>query len=556
MRSPTRRLTPSDRRLLVGYGPAVVLGVGFLLMAALLPSVAPERLVAESNQASGPGAGDGAAATVETGTPTSTAAPGAAGPASGAAHTSSCGAGVPQVKGDPYSPPCIQFSGSNGGSTSRGVTKDTIKITYRVPADALQNYEAAITQLAAKYGTTQYVDTEADIERTLDDVVTYFNRRFQFYGRKLELVRYNGQGQLAQEVLGGGQAQATADSINVASKIGAFADISAVSQPYAEALSAKQVVNIGAPYMSQPWFQQRAPYAWSLFPDCTGLSNAAAEVVNKQVFPYKTTWAGTLGGQPLNGRPRKVALIGPENPVYQACARTLIAQFKAAGNSLADTIFYTLDLGSLSNQAASILSKLVDQQITTVACACDPLLLVFLTSKAHEQGYFPEWMNSGAALTDGDEVGQIFDQEVWSHAAGASSAGDQQPFGSSLGYFAVKSVDPGATPAHLVDLLYQQVYLLAVGIQMAGPNLTPQTFLQGMLAYPGGTGPAGVWKFGPGQFTPQRRARLEWWNPNKPSVVNRRRGSWVAASDWLATGSIPSGPAPVFPNGPQKPQGS
>jgi hypothetical protein len=36
-----------------------------------------------------------------------------------------------QVPGDPYSPPCYQFSGGNGGKTYQGVTDKDIIVTVR-----------------------------------------------------------------------------------------------------------------------------------------------------------------------------------------------------------------------------------------------------------------------------------------------------------------------------------------------------------------------------------------------------------------------------------------
>ncbi|MGI8493567.1 MAG: hypothetical protein ACR2NJ_12610, partial [Acidimicrobiales bacterium] len=47
------RLRPSERRLLLGYGPAVVIAAAFLLMTLLVPTVAPEQNVS----AAGPGGG-------------------------------------------------------------------------------------------------------------------------------------------------------------------------------------------------------------------------------------------------------------------------------------------------------------------------------------------------------------------------------------------------------------------------------------------------------------------------------------------------------------------
>ena len=552
------KLSSGDRRLLLGYGPLAAMIVAFLLMAVLAPTVAPQRDVATVT-AGQPGQASPAIAGGSAGPGPGSAGPDAAGlagrvqpatnglPVTG--QTGPCAGQAQQVPGDPYSPPCTAFHGDNGGATSRGVTADTITIAYRIPADPVQNYQQAIEQLASKYGKTQYLDTTADVTRTLNDLVTYFNTHFQFYGRKLKLVQYQGQGQLAQEILGGGQAAANADGIRVAQQLNAFADISALSQPYAEALSTQRVVNIGAPYLSQQWFDARAPYAWSLEPDCTELSEFYAEAAAKGILGHPAAYAG--GG--LKDKPRRIGLIAPDNAEYQQCVAAGEKRLESQGLHVTDTISYSLDLGSLSSQAASIVSRLKADGITSVACACDPVLPIFLTAKADQQSYVPEWLVMGTALTDYDPIAQLYDQKEWSHAFGGSALGAQQPFGSSYGYFAAKAADPGAEPAHIVDLLYYQLYLLAAGVQEAGPGLTAASFMQGMLAYPGGNGPAGLWKFGPGQFTPQRAGKFVWWDPNRVSVVDGAAGSYVDASPYYRLGQIPPGPMPVFPSGVQSP---
>ena len=325
MSTPVSRLRPAEKRLLLGYGPAVVLGVGFLLMALLVPTIAPEQNVAAGANggattggvAGGSQGATGGSATAIGGPTTGTGGTSQGGTRIGSASAGATGGGGtaaglagssgpapattpcsgPQVPGDPYSPPCVSFSGNNGGATSRGVTGNSIIVSYRIPADNAASVDAAVQQIAGKYNSTEFSDTEADIERTLGDLVTYFNDHFQLYGRKIVLKRFNGQGQLTQELSDGGQSQADADGLTAADSIGAFADVSALSQPYAEALSAQHVVNIGAPYMSQPWFQQHAPYAYSFFPDCTSLGKEGAAVAINETVGRNVAFAGTGGGQ-------------------------------------------------------------------------------------------------------------------------------------------------------------------------------------------------------------------------------------------------------------------
>src|SRR5581483_10932816 len=99
------------------------------------------------------------------------------------------------------------------------------------------------------------------------------------------------------------------------------------------------------------------------------------------------------------------------------------------------------------------------------------------------------------AFTDEDLLAQLFDQSSWAHAAGETNNGSAPPYGDSLGYFAAKSVDPSPAPALEVDVIYEYLYMLALEIQLAGPDLTPQTFEKGLFGYPGGNGEFGPWSF-------------------------------------------------------------
>ena len=67
-----------------------------------------------------------------------------------------------------------------------------------------------------------------------------------------------------------------------------------------------------------------------------------------------------------------------------------------------------------------------------------PLLLTFLTAKAKEQNYQPEWVITGVALIDNDMIGQILQQDQWGRAFGVSFSGPTQAAGQGLGYRAYK----------------------------------------------------------------------------------------------------------------------
>jgi hypothetical protein len=548
----------ANGRLLKGYGPLAALLVAFVLMAMLVPTKAPQQDVVHETQkvtgGTGTGTGTGtnaAAATAGSTTGGSAAAAGAgaagagaktsgaAASATAAGHTGAC-AGA-QVPGDPYSPPCISFSGSNGGATSPGVTANQINVTYRITSDS-----ESFQQTLASLGGANIVDTTADIERTINALATYFNNHFQFYGRKLNIEYFNGQGSITNELLGSGQQQADADAVTAAQQLHAFAELNGASEPYGVALSGQHVVNFGVPYLSASFMANYAPYMWSLDTESNDVVSATQELYLKSMAGGPATYAGGS----LKGQPRKVAIIAPSDPWYQTAAQSAVQEAAAAGHPVADNIQYQLNLSTLSSQAATVISQLQNDGITTVFCGCDPVFPVYLTSRAAEQGYQPEWIVAGVALTDQDIVGQLFQQSEWSHAFGVSFNGPTLPKQQTFGYAAYKQVSPSTEPANAVDIIYAQMYEMAIGLQMAGPNLTPQSFENGMRAYPGSQAGApnalyGTWGFPDGHFTPQEDWTFIYWNPSMTSPYNDKTGAYVFSKTRTKIGSYGGGPLPL-----------
>jgi hypothetical protein len=540
---------PSARPFLRGYGPLACLLVAFALMAAFVPTDAPQKITVT---AAGATTSDGGSTGLDQpGTPTgpltsagggsnSSGVPGAGEPTAsgnGAPIAAPTGCKGPQVPGDPYSPQCISFHGNNGGATSRGVTGSTITVAYRITSDP------GFQQTLAEIGGAQFADTQADINRTLTTLADYFNTHFQFYGRKLKFVFYKGQGSQTNELLGGGQQQASDDALKVATSIKAFADMSAVTEPYSDSLSRDKVVNFGVPYMSRQWFAQRAPYAWSIATDCTGVSDASAEIAVRELAGKKAIYAGPA----LAGDIRKFAIIAPDNPWYQQCVANAENIFRAAHLPVPLIIPYQLDLATLANQAASIVSKLKADNITTVTCGCDPILPVYLTQRAEEQDYYPEWNVIGVALTDEDIVGQLFNQSEWVHAFGVTYQGPTLPYEATLGYAAYKEASPSSEPATLVNLIYPQMYMMALGIQLAGPDLTPANFQNGMRSYKGGTGEFGTWGFPTGNYTPTLDGAEIYWDPKAVSAYNDKQGAYIFASKRYTIQGWPRGNFPHTP---------
>jgi hypothetical protein len=518
MAGDRRRLRGAERRPLKGYAPLVVLVAALVVMVAVVPSKVPAGLAT---------IGDGEATEVASGESASgwndtvTACPGA------------------QVVDLGYSPPCFAFAGDNGGETARGVTGDTIKVTYRVTSDP------NLLLLLGQLGGVPLDESNDEIYRTMEALVEWANANFQFYGRRIELVRYDGRGQILPEFTGAGQDAATNDSIKVANEIGAFADLTGITQPYADALARNQVVAIGAPYMSREWYLDHRPYAWSIVPDCTITAEASATYANGRLFGREAAHAG----DELAAEERSLAVIAPNNLEYQQCVDTFEEQIGAEGNEVSLRLDYTLDPAQLKTQAASLMAKLKDEGTTSVSCACDPVMQMYLGQEATAIGYYPEWLIAGVGFIDWDLGGQIISKnapEQWVRAFGGSPSSAPVPPERSIAHAAYSTVRDDQ-PSLLVEELFHELLVLAIGIQMAGPELTPDTFETGLFSYPGGTGQTGTWDFGPEHYTPITDIREIWWDPDAISAFNGEPGTYLDNGQRYTQTDIPEGDPEVFP---------
>lgn len=548
----------SRDRLFRGYGPLIGFTALFLAVAVLVPSQTQtvntggadgygatnyngkyedasgdstddEAVLNETESADADGTADGTGAGGSAGTAGSMSGGGTgtgtkggtAGVAGSAGSTGNpvggCNGRALQVPNDPYSPPCREPL-PNTGASSPGVTATEVRVSVRT-----QGFDNGMLDALSKVAKAKIPNESPKlIEDTILGLVDYFNKNYQFYGRKITPVLYRSKGDILKEMTGGGQEGAEADAIFAKSEARAFADVSAVSPVYADALTRKQIINIGVPYTSREWLSQRRPYAWSQFTDCsTVVESVTSYYVAKLSGP-----TADYAGPGLKGQPRKFAVIAPENSWYQECVNSGLKVIHDAGLSETLNEKYRLDINQMNLQAGEKMAKLKNSGITTVVCGCDPLFLTFLTAKAKEQDFNPEWLITGVALIDNDLIGSIMEQGQWGRAFGVSFNGPPQPEGTGLGYKAFKSVRQGE-PSIGVELIYNQLELLAIGIQMAGPDLNPATFEKGMFDYPRRSGPSGTWGFGPNDYSTSDDAQEVFWSPTVVSPQTRSAGTYI-----------------------------
>ena len=541
--APSRRservaLGGADHRLLRGYGPLAGLAVLFLVMVLLAPTVAPEASI--SSGAGRPGTGE----SVARGTPG-----GADVETPGAATPGDAEAGIPesaacpgfQLPTDPYSPPCATWpGGDNGGATTVGVTGDTITVTLRNAG--LPDVGSVLAQFA---GTNEYVSNQAEFERTVRVLIDHVNSHYELYGRRIELKVFKGQGSGLDEILGGGQSGAQADGIAASQEQHAFANLFTLTHPFADALAANGVVAIDNVFMARPWAAERAPFAWNTFGDCTKFTELSAEFAVNQLVGRPAAFAGT----DLQSTTRRFGIIAPDSVVIQSCIEILESALRKAGADVR-VVKFPPDLGTIQNSGQQIASSLKADGVTSVMLVTDPVTPLFFTSSAQNIDWSPEWVLVGYPYLDADYLAQIFPREQWRHTFGLSFAGVAQPPRASDAYRAYKAQSPDTEPAILLlPTIYEELRMLAIGIQLAGPNLTPQTFAQGLRSYQSTLGPDGVWAFPDGDFSARQDARIIWFDADATSPTNDRPGAYRDNGQRYALGTFPRGEPPVFLDG-------
>ena len=519
-----RRYTPLIGSLLV-----------LLLLATLMPSRSPQQItdVAGSNEQADDGfdslPGDTDDSTSPDGggggssnTPSS---PTASGPGAitqppppgtkGIARSGvSCGPGVRQVKWTVYAPLCTpKFTGNNGGDTYRGVTKEKITGFYRMASSA---QDSAIN---AALG-----DANLDDDKYLADMKTYmgfFNKQFELYGRQLDIVTYDAQGDYLQEHQGLDQGQAQADAQRAVDMKG-FVDVTFPlkgSYPFWEALAKRKTMTMGPTGFPNRWYKDREPYWYTVLPTGTGVANWLSMITCKRMAKMNAIFAG----DPLYKNSKRVfGLVHPENPEYQEIATAIMSAMKKCGAEPVRKIAYTINVGEMGGESASIAAQLKAANVTTALCYCDPVFPIFLMNSAEGQQYHPEWWSPAW----GDSQGQQLPEEQWKHAFVVGARYPARKVDQAYQVF--KMIKPNAEPeSPYYALAYSVMLMLFDALQQAGPNLNPATFLKGWTGLGSIKGPAGTLEWKPGNYSPVVSAPAAWWDPDRTSEFNGEAGSYV-----------------------------
>jgi hypothetical protein len=376
-----------------------------------------------------------------------------------------------------YAPDCLPLweeGRDNGGETYAGVSEDEIVVAFYDGQD-----DPTAQAIADDVTGGDTTDEETAANRLL--VLEAYQALYETYGRTVRLEVVDASGANDDD------AAARADAIRVADDVGAFAVIGGPTgtNAYAEELAARGVLCLCTASQPIERYEAWAPYVWGGLMASTQAYVHRADYVTERLAGQPAEFAGDPA---LRSEERTFGVVYYETAdgAYESGVDFFEDRLADGGVELTERIPYILDLPRAQEDAATTVARLKDAGVTSVIIAGDPFFPIYLTEEATAQDYRPEWIITGSTGTDASALARQYDQEQWAHA-----------FGISL---LVARVDPEADvdETNIVSWYhgeelesYPNIFdfgRLFMGLHLAGPDLTPETFRDGLFSYDGTSG--------------------------------------------------------------------
>jgi hypothetical protein len=363
----------------------------------------------------------------------------------------------------------------NGGATTRGVTKDSIRLAVVTP-----NAEEAAAGMGTGIAMDRATGQRGLISDAFVDTVAAYEHAYETWGRKVELefVESTGTDEAAQR----------SDALKVNQlKPFALIDATVVGLDVLEASAAQDGIVVNGYAASTEKALKQAPRRWGQADSQASAINAA-EFGGKQLAGKKAQWAGD---ESLRSKPRTFATIYTDGVIDIGGFDTEFAKYK--GKSV-QNFPYTSNGSPLGDPQAAqdaaplIVQKMKSLGVTTVVLFTDIGMTTAVLQVATKQDYHPEWIITGNQFQDVVFLARSYDQDQWAHAFGLSTVSPTVADGSvpqtPVGWYWGPNQ---GTEQVVVDTWLRWFF---DGVQAAGPKLTPKTFQQGLFSVPAQGGAA------------------------------------------------------------------
>jgi hypothetical protein len=361
---------------------------------------------------------------------------------------------------------CVADVDDNGGATSDGVTGDEIAVAVWLP-----NPDDPIFGIIRD--GLGFDDTVDEIRETYEGLIEIFQSYYQTYGRTVRVEFVEATGNSLDSVAARADAATAIEQQPFAALGGPL-----LANTWTEELHANDIVCLACPGISNS-----EPTAFGLAPTTRQLREHLASYVSTKLSGKPAEFAGDddmKTEERVFGYLRMGISDNDENN-----AQKTTAALEDEGVDVAETVVYPLDPVGIQEHATSAVTRMKEAGVTTVLVEADPITLPAMTAEATKQNWYPEWVLAGFPFTDTSAFGRQMDQEQWAHAFGISYLPPASRPEISPAYQLYEWYFGEPPPADESLLLtYPQVALLFTGIELAGPDLTPENFQQAAFAYP------------------------------------------------------------------------
>lgn len=548
--------------------------------SAAEPASGSDGSVAESSAAGGSPVPDGTPkAGVKQPGATATSAPAGGGTAASSEGVA-VGNGVTKCEGVPAQPgweagmapapyptgvPCLQFTGSNGGASMRGVTATEFRYTLWVPqSNAASN--AVLAGAGLSLTPEQICAAGFNYQGTIQ-------KRYQLYGRKL--VPVDGKGSNSGSAQSNSckypyfQSQCSttgavdpacirAEADTIASLGVAFVIAAGAGPVMISQLARHGVFVVGGDLFgltSRAMQDQVAPYSWNPGLTYERAGQLWADFVCNQLAGRPPQYAGPGVREKSVRRTGLVYASAPGDDSTRTMAELYLSKVRACGDPGAKAYPYTPDTTRAQQDAINIVAQMQADGITNYMNLTEYITGIAILKQMDNNRYFPEIVMPPVLGLMNDFIGRIgngISPTQYAHvfglyegALGSQPLDEWNAVWDDGGFGGSKSL--AAAPA------WPGFKMMGRLIHMAGPAPSERTIFDGGQAMPRALSTATTvgGAFGPpDRFAYQRDVTVGWWDANRTSEFDGGTGGYcyIDGAKRYDIGQFPKGEVALFAN--------
>lgn len=372
---------------------------------------------------------------------------------------------------------------SNGGATTMGVDKNSIKVVLFVSTHEQQ--QAAWNTIGQSPPKDQATGQNGYTEDAYHDWSAVFAHSFNTWGRRIdfEVVTPSGSDEAAQH----------ADALTVAEKkpFAVIVQASGTGQVFASDLVARKILVFYAG-VTNAEAAKEAPYRWLFGTDSNAAAVNGVQFAARELKGETAKWSGDFVHEP-----RVFGAVHPESGIdwqyFQSTAKQEGLEL-APGTDLVYSV--PLDVGTATQveqqQAPTMVAKLKNAGVTTVLLYATYDMTGYLFKAADSLSYHPEWVFPGFGVSDIEVTARINNNAYPDQMKHVFGIGTLPPYVAGLEDPQVGWFDWYWGPNRGVYQAFPvaPLYTLYAGVSLAGPKLTPKLFQQGLFAMPANGGAA------------------------------------------------------------------